>query len=124
MIGVLLAAALAAVTVDPPARVGVESVIEVVDADGRPRPGLTLRAVMRPGLPGAREQGAGITDSRGRSRWKPPLAGPALLSAGDEDLGVVRVAPTAPPTDVAVTLGVVLAAAAASAVGARRSERR
>jgi hypothetical protein len=116
--------ALAAVVVDPPPRVGVESTVEVVDADGRPRAGLTLRAVMRPGLPGAREQGAGITDTRGRSRWKPPLAGPALLSAGDEPIGVVRVESAAPPTGVVVSLAVVLAAALGSAVLGRRGPRR
>lgn len=116
--------ALAAVTVEPPARVGAESTIEVVDSEGRPRAGLTLRVVMRPGLPGAREQGAGITDTRGRSRWKPPLAGPALLSADDEPLGVVRVAPATPPTGVVVSLAVVLAAAAGSAALGRRGVRR
>lgn len=115
------ALALAGVEISPPPAVGQTSDLQVTDADGRPRGGLTLRVVHRPGLTGARELGAGITDPRGRARWKPEIGGGSVLYAGDEALARVHVGEPDARASVFIPLGVLLAAALASIVAARRS---
>jgi hypothetical protein len=105
-------------TVDPPARPGVETVLTLVGDDGKPVVGATLSVVQRPGLPTEKEAGAGITDSLGKVRWKPELAGPALLYAGDEAVGSFHVGwPTPPPSTLVPLVVLVVAALATIAAG-------
>ncbi len=98
-------------TFEPPPEVGAESVITVTDDLGRIQPGATVQVLHRPELDGERQIAIGITDSRGRVRWTPELAGVARVRAGDIAEPVVVGRPGPPPT--AVTLLALLLAGAA-----------
>ena len=102
--------ALAQVTVDPPPRVGEESVVEVLDEFERAEPGATVQVVHRPGLDGERQIAIGITDSRGRVRWTPEVAGVAVLRAGDRRTPVVVGWTGVPPTTASLLAMLMLAA--------------
>lgn len=84
----LAALARAEVRLEAPAEVGQETVIALVDPEGRGRAGQTVRVVHRPGLAGEKELAIGITDGRGRVRWTPDQPGVARLRAGDETLPI------------------------------------
>lgn len=122
MITLWLAAGLASagVVVDPPPSIGAPSLITITDEAGQPRAGLSLRAVHRPGLWGAREVGAGITDARGRTRWTPEQAGATALFSGNEALGVVRVGWDAPPTSVWLPIGLLTTLTVGVALAGRK----
>ncbi len=59
-------------------------VVVLVSDQGEPRAGETVRVTHRPGLHGETEVAIGITDSRGRVRWKPTVSGVAEIRAGSE----------------------------------------
>jgi len=96
-------AAHAGITLESPPRVGDEVVVAVTDEFGDPRSGETVRVHHGPGLAVSREVAVGITDGRGRVRWKPITAGVAELQAGEEPLRV-RVAPEEGPVTVILLL--------------------
>lgn len=120
MIVLLLLATLAAdaaIQVEGRAVPGEEVVVRVLDADGRGRPGETVRVVHRPGLQGQRELAIGITDSRGQVRWTPELWGVARIRAGDE-LQPVRIAPLEPPRGaIALVVALIVAGLLGSGYG-------
>jgi len=104
----LLGAALASVTLAPePATAEAPTVLTVLDDDGRPRSGETVRVLHRPGLVGEAEQAIGITDARGQVRWTPSRGGVAHLRAGDA-VHAVHVQPATPRLDVPLLLGLLL----------------
>lgn len=124
MIAMLLAVALAQspgpsasapVTFDPPPRVGVETVVTLVDPFGAPDAGATMQVVHRPGLPGERQRAIGITDSRGRVRWVPETGGVAMVKGPDDSVRVRIDRAEAPASTI--TLLALLAVAAAGFVG-------
>lgn len=94
---------------------------EVRGADGAPRVGDTLRVVVRPGSPDARELGIGITDTLGRVVWKPTVPGVTELYVGDTLAARFSVAwPWPPPSAIVPLLITVFGALGALAWGARR----
>lgn len=101
--------ALAGIEVEPAPAVGQESLVLVVDAEGAPLPGQTVRVVHRPDLHGQEEQAVGITDGRGRVRWSPSRAGVTQVRAGEEELELA-VAWTTPPPGALVLLVLLLLA--------------
>jgi hypothetical protein len=96
-------AALGAVEVETPPLEGTETVIHVTDAMGDAASGETVRVVHRPGLAGERELAIGITDGRGRVRWRPEQGGIALLRAG-EQTSTLQIQRNRPPTTTLVLL--------------------
>ena len=88
MIALWLSSALAVqhATLSVHASVGDEVIVSVVDDDQASMPGQTLTVIHHPGSPDEREVGIGITDSRGRVRWKPDQGGVAELRVGDRDV--------------------------------------
>lgn len=104
-------------TVDvlPPLREGEETLVTVTDDLGRPVPGVTVRVLHRPELDGAQELAIGITDTLGRVRWTPELAGTAQVRA-DQEIVPVAIAWSGAPPDTAVVLAL-LAVAALGALG-------
>jgi hypothetical protein len=71
-------------TFEPAARVGAESTLTVVDADGQPQAGASVHLVYRPGLTGEHQIPAGLADARGQVRLTPSEAGTVIVRAGDE----------------------------------------
>ncbi|HHO52478.1 MAG TPA: hypothetical protein ENK18_16825 [Deltaproteobacteria bacterium] len=120
----VLAAAHAAITLEAPPVLGEETVVVVLDAEGHPRAGQTVRVVHRRGLAAQREFAVGITDGRGRVRWTPQMAGLARVRAGEEPLDV-RIDWTLEPTSIPLLLGLLSLGGLAAfgygvGVGARR----
>jgi hypothetical protein len=105
-----LSLAFAQVTVDPAPRVGVETVVEVVDELETAEPGATVQVTHRPGLDGERQIAIGITDSRGRVRWTPEMGGVAILRAGDRLAPVVVGWSAVPPATASLLVLLLLAA--------------
>ncbi|MEZ4319184.1 MAG: hypothetical protein R3F61_16835 [Myxococcota bacterium] len=103
MIALLVQVAMAGIRFETPASVGTEVII-VVDRDGTPGRGETVRVVHRPGTAHERERAIGITDGRGRVSWTPEEGGVAEVRAGDEILAM-HVAYDAVPTTTATVLG-------------------
>ncbi len=120
MIAWLLVPALAGVVFEPEPRLNEATEVRVTDAEGRARAGLTLRVVHRPGLPEERELGAGITDARGRARWKPEAGGTSALYAGDELLTVTSVRGQTSLLSVLVPWAVIACLALAGLIWDRR----
>ena len=106
--------AFAALTVDPAPTQGVESTVLVTGDDLAPRAGVTIRVVHRPGLDGTRELSVGITDTRGRVRWTPELAGTAVLRS-DNDALPLAVAWQGAPPETLILLGLLVAGALVAA---------
>ncbi len=116
------AVSLADVGFESPPAEGAETVVTVA-RDGEPVGGATVRVVLRPGLAGSREVAVGITDGRGRVQWTPEAGGLTAVRAGDEVVTVL-VAAQQPPAATLVTLGALVAAAAAFlGVGLARARR-
>ena len=111
MIGIWLACKLsmAGISVDPPPAVGTESVVVLTDSEGRPGAGETVRVVHRPGMAGEAEIAIGITDTRGKVRWKPGVPGLSVVRVGRETTEV-RVGRAEWPAGI-VTLVLLLVAA-------------
>lgn len=103
MIVLFASIALASIRFETPTVVG-RQVIVVVDRDGVPGRGETVRVVHRPGTAHERERAIGITDGRGRVAWTPEEGGVAEIRAGDEVLAM-RVAWVDLPTGTATALG-------------------
>ncbi len=103
------ALALAGIEVDPSPVEGVESLVLVVDDEGRPLPGKTVRVIHRPELHGQEEQAVGITDGKGRIRWTPSRAGVTRMRA-DEMQIELAVAWTSPPPGALVLVLLLLLA--------------
>ena len=103
------AVALATISLEAPPKVGQQTVVAVIDDDGDPRAGETVRVIHRPGLVAERELAIGITDGRGRVRWTPQLPGIATIRAGDEPLAI-RISQSTPPASVPVILGLLFGA--------------
>ena len=93
--------------------VGQEAWVTV--SDGRPAPGITVTATLRPGLTGESEVTIGITDGLGRVRYTPERAGLAEIHAADAVLPV-SIGWSDPPS-ATVTLLFLLFAAALLAIG-------
>lgn len=112
----------AGLTMDPRRPLpGEEVVLTVTHDDGTPVAGMTLRVVHHPGLPTEREVGAGVTDTLGRTRWTPPMSGPADVIGPQGGLGRVHVAWAHAPLSVAIPLFLlVLAGAGATLYGTGR----
>ena len=92
---------------DPAPLQGQESFIVVADEFGRLETGVTVQVIHRPGLDGERQMAIGISDTLGRVRWTPELAGVAVVRAGKLD-APVHVAWSAPPTSTLTLLGLLL----------------
>jgi hypothetical protein len=124
MIAWLLAATWASadvrVTGDP--QIGGEFVVEVVDADGRPAPGTAVRVIHRAGLWGESQVAVGLTDSLGRVRYVPEIAGETLIRAGEEEVRVHVAWPTAPAGPVSHVAAALALALTLVAWGVRRPE--
>lgn len=73
-------------------------------------PGQVVRAVWRPGLPGAEETAIGPLDSKGCLSWTPAHAGLTALRVGDHEQRVAVEGPF--PINTALHLLVVVLAAA------------
>ncbi len=101
----------AGVTFEAPPAAGRETVV-VVDREGEPAAGQTVRVVVRPGLAGSREIAVGITDGRGRVKWTPDGSGLTEVRAGEESV-MVLVGGDGPP---AATFGLLAVLAVAAAV--------
>lgn len=120
-----IATAAATITPEAPPVLGEETVLAVLDDDGHPRAGETVRVIHRPGLTAEREFAIGITDGRGRVRWTPQMAGIARIRAGDEPLEL-RVGWSLAPTSIPLLLGLLglgglVALGYGVGVGARRA---
>lgn len=115
----IVAVAAAGLSVEPAPVAGAEGWVRLVDADGRPAVGVSVRAIHRPGLAEERQEALGLTDSLGRVRWSPVRGGEARILAGEEALDLeVRYA--TPPTSALVHLGLLLGLGlSAAAVGLR-----
>jgi hypothetical protein len=100
--------ALGAVEVETPPVEGTETVIHVTDALGDAASGETVRVVHRPGLAGERELAIGITDGRGRVRWRPEQGGIALIRAG-EQTSTLQIQRSHLPTTTLVVLALLAA---------------
>ncbi len=111
MIWLLLCGLAAAeLSTEVPPTLGNETVVVVLDDEGRPRAGETVRVVHRPGMAGELEVAIGITDGRGRVRWTPDLPGIAVIRA-DEETKKFHVARASIPTGTLTLLLLLLAAA-------------
>jgi len=114
MIWILLCGlAMAEVTVEIPPALGAETVLVVLDDEGRPRTGETVRVVHRPGMAGELEVAIGITDGRGRVRWTPEVPGVAIVRA-DEETQEFNVERAELPTGTLTLLLLLLLASATS----------
>lgn len=111
-----LSAARAEIVVEVPPYQGIETVILVTDEAGESASGETVRVIHRPGLGGERELAIGITDGRGRVRWKPEQGGVALLRADEQTLRV-QITPSALPVATLVLLALLAAAGLLSLAG-------
>jgi hypothetical protein len=98
----------AAVEVETPPVEGTETVIHVTDSMGDADAGETVRVVHRPGLAGERELAIGITDGRGRVRWRPEQGGIALIRAGDQT-SMLQIQRSRVPTTTLVVLALLAA---------------
>ena len=110
----------APITVDPPAKIGQESVIAVTDDIGEPVAGLAVSVVLRPGLDGEKEIALGITDGLGRVRFTPDAGGLALVRADTEELPIAIGWGAAPEATLALLGALVVGAFAAIAFGTTR----
>lgn len=99
----------ASIEVEASPKEAVETVILVTDELGDPASGETVRVVHRPGLAGERELAIGITDGRGRVRWKPEQEGLALLRAGEQTTKL-HIEAHSPPITSLVLLGLLVTA--------------
>lgn len=123
MIVLWCALASAEIVLDPPPRVAETSVITIT-RDGEPRAGATVRAILRPGLDRESEIAIGITDSRGRVRWTPDVAGVIEIRADGEQQRA-RVAWAGQQLGTAMILALLGALGlGATAIGWRRLTRR
>jgi hypothetical protein len=102
MILMLWSVALGGISFESSPRVGQEVII-VVDRDGVPGRGETVRVVHRPGTAHERERAIGISDGRGRVSWTPEEGGVAEVRAGEELRGL-HVAYAGIPTGTATAL--------------------
>ena len=123
MILVLLPVALASIEFELPPAVHTEVVV-VVERDGVPDRGETVRVVHRPGTVHERERAIGITDGRGRVTWTPEEGGVAEVRAGVE-LRAVHIAYSGLPPTPLTTIALLLAASLGLVLtGLRRRRRR
>lgn len=120
----LLALASAELRFEPAPVDGAKTVLTVVDDAGRPRSGVGVRVVQRPGLPGERQTSLGLTDSLGRVEWTPEVAGSTIVRVGSDETPLIVRSATPPVTTLSWLGLLALAATATAAVGLTRRRTR
>lgn len=123
MIVLLTTLAHASIELGAAPTVGDEIVVSVVDGQGRPARGETVRVIHRPGLPTEEERAIGISDARGRVTWTPDRPGRFALFAGDQRFEGRVPYPQPPPEPMVGLLLLVGAAFVAVVYGWRRRAR-
>ncbi|MFT7518633.1 MAG: hypothetical protein ACI9MC_000765 [Kiritimatiellia bacterium] len=120
----LLLSARADIILDAPAIEGQETSITIINDLSQPQSGVTVRVLLRNGLPGERDLAVGLTDSRGKVFWKPKTGGIAIIKISGQTLAV-PVQHDRPPRGPLVLMGLLaLAALAGLGYGAAPTRRR